>query len=169
LLARACSDAIEQDAHYVRFDAPVGDGLHDVLARAGGELGYHESLNGEVCLLKLFDVHQLVESIGDQLAQRARDAAIALPVELGLHIDGARYTLEVRSRSAKIKPGRSGRSYLELSLPDLTQLLLGHMDLHVGVAAQRVIASTRVALELACVLFPKLPLWRPPWDELPAP
>jgi GNAT superfamily N-acetyltransferase len=168
LLGRACSDAIEQDAHYVRFDAPVGDPLHDVIARAGGELGYHESVNGEVCLIKLLDVHRLIELIGDQLAQRARDAGLNLPLELGLHIDGARYTLEVRSRSAKIKPGRSCRSYLELSSADLTQLLLGHLDVHVAVAAQRIAAATRVAVELACVLFPKLPLWRPPWDELPA-
>ena len=168
LLARACSDAIEQDAHYVRLDAPVGDGLHDIVARAGGELGYHESVHGEVCLVKLLDPHHLIELIGEQLAQRARDAGIGLPVELGLQIDDGRYTLEIRSRTAKLRPGRSCRSYLECSVTELAQLLLGHLDIHVAVAAQRVVASTRVALELACVLMPKLPLWRPPWEELAA-
>lgn len=168
LMARACADAIEQDAHYVRLDAPVGDPLHHVVAQAGGELGYHEALHGEVCLVKLFDVHRLVVLLGEQFIQHARNAGLTLPLELGLHIDGLRHTLELRPRSIKLKAGRSCRSYLECSLAVLTQLLLGHLDVKVAVESRRITASTRVAVEMACVVFPKLPLWRPPWDELPA-
>jgi predicted acetyltransferase len=169
LLARACSDAIEQDTHYVRLDAPVGDPLHHVLAQAGGELGYHEAVHGEVCLIKVLDVGRAIDLLGEQLIQRVRDGGIALPAELGLQIDGQKYTLELRPRLAKLKSGRSCRSYLECAATDLTQLLLGHLDVSVALAAKRLNASTRVAAELASAIFPRLPLWRPPWDELPAP
>jgi hypothetical protein len=49
---------------------------------------------------------------------------------------------------------------------DFTRLLLGHLDLEEAVAAGRVRASTRVAQEAAAVLFPRLPLWRAPLDEV---
>jgi hypothetical protein len=168
LLSRACADAIEQDLHYVRLDAPVGDPLHHVMARAGGELGYHESLCGEVCLVKLLDVRRAVEILSDQLVQRAKDAGFPLPNELGLHIGNSRSTLELRARSARLKTGRSCRSYLECSAGVLTQMLLGHLDVKVALAAQRVVASTRIAADLASAIFPRVVLWRPTWDELPA-
>jgi predicted acetyltransferase len=168
LLARACSDTIEQDGNYVRLEAPVGDRLHHVIARAGGELGYHESQQGEVCLVKVFDIPQIIELLNEHLHERAKEAKLDLPLELGLHVDGEKYCLEVRPRCVKIRTGRHCRSYLECGRGELTQLLLGHLDVKIAVAAGRVFSSTRVALETAAALFPKLPLWRPPWDELPA-
>lgn len=168
LLARACSDTIEQDGNYVRLDAPVGHPLHHLIARAGGELGYHEAVHGEVCLIKLFDMAQTFEKLGEQLHERAKSAGLSLPLELGLHIDGEKFALEIRPRSVKLRRGRVCRSYLACARSDLTQLLLGHLDLKAAITAGRILASTRIAVELAGALFPHLPLWRPPWDEIPA-
>jgi hypothetical protein len=46
--------------------------------------------------------------------------------------------------------------------------LLGHLDVRESIASGRLAASTGVAEELAGALFPRVPLWRPPWDDLPA-
>ncbi len=166
LLARACSDTIEQDGNYVRLEAPVGDPLHHLIARAGGELGYHESVQGEVCLVKILDIERAIEQLNEQLHERAKNAGLTLPLELGLHVEGERFSLEIRPRCVKLRAGRNCRSYLECGRAELTQLLLGHLDVQIAVAAGRVVPSTRVAVETAEALFPKLPLWRPPWDEL---
>jgi hypothetical protein len=168
LLARACSDTIEQDGNYVRLDAPVDEPLHHLIARSGGELGYHESVQGEVCLVKIFNLEQAIEQLREELHERAKRAGHTLPLELGFHVGGEKFCLEIRSRCVKFRTGRHCRSYLACGRAEMTQLLLGHLDIKQAVAAGRVTPSTRVAAETAAVLFPKLPLWRPPWDDLPA-
>ena len=75
--------------------------------------------------------------------------------------------LAVNRRGARIKPGKLGRSYLTCSRSALTQLLLGHLNVKDAVEQGRLESSTRVGIELASLLFPRLPFWRPPWDELP--
>ena len=69
-------------------------------------------------------------------------------------------------RSVKVGQSRLGRSYLTMNDADFTRLLLGHLDLEEAVAAGRVQTSTRVAQEAASILFPRLPLWRAPLDEV---
>ena len=49
---------------------------------------------------------------------------------------------------------------------DFTRLLMGHLDINEAVEAGRVQASTRVGQEMAAALFPRLPLWRAPLDEV---
>ena len=64
--------------------------------------------------------------------------------------------------------GRVGRSYLTLSDDELARLLLGQSDPIEAAAAGRLQASTQVAQKLAMQLFPRMPLWCPMWDDLPA-
>jgi hypothetical protein len=45
-------------------------------------------------------------------------------------------------------------------------LVLGHFDIDEAIAAGRLRSSTQLATETARVLFPQLPLWRPPLDEV---
>lgn len=168
LLARICADSIEQDGHYIRLEAPVGDPLHHVMARAGGELGYHEAVHGEVCLIKLLNLSRLLEKLAEQIQERAREAHLLLPVELTLNVEGQRYALEVRPRTVRFRPLRSGRCQVTCGRSELTQLLLGHLDLKVAIAGGRVSVSGRTVAEILATLFPVLPLWRPPWDELSA-
>jgi hypothetical protein len=61
---------------------------------------------------------------------------------------------------------RLNRSYLSCNGAEFTRLLLGHVDIDDAVAAGRLVASTRVAHETAQVLFPQVPFWRPPLDDL---
>mgnify|MGYP005840856123 CR=1 FL=1 len=168
LLARACGDAIEQDLHYVRLDAEPGHPLHDVLVAAGGEKHYHEAESGEVFLAKLFDPWSLLARLAGQLHHRAKQAELPLPCELGLCVNGEKRCLSIRPRCVRLASGRIARSRLECSGGGFLQLVLGHVDVLAAVATGRLIASTRLALEAAAALFPRLPLWRPPLDDLQA-
>lgn len=168
LLSRACGDAIERDLHHVRLDAPPVEPLHRILAEAGGVYCGDETDNGEVTMVKLFDPMQLLIDSLDRIHQRAKDANLDLPCELGLLLDGQRYAISIRQRTVKLLQEKLGRSYLECQFTDLTQLLLGHLKVAEAVDEGRLEASTRVAAETASVLFPQLPFWRPAFDELQA-
>ncbi len=167
LLARACADAIERDLNYVRLDAAPDDPRHAVFADAGGKQTYHEAEAGEVFMVKVFDPQAFLEMLAGEMQRRAKAADLTPPLELGMLVDGAKYSLAVRRRSVKMVPGKLGRSYLECGWGELTQLMLGHLDVAAAVEAGRLQASTRVAVELAQLLFPQLPVCHPAWDTLP--
>jgi hypothetical protein len=168
LLARACGDAIEQDQTIIRVDAPCDDPLHPLIVAAGGTHRHHEVDNGEVFLANLRDPWGYLSSIRQDLIQRVRRAHAERPGELGLLVDGEKYRLIVGQRDVKLIPGKLGRSYLECSAAQFSQLLLGQHDPKEAVAAGRITASTSIASEWGSILFPKLPLWIPPWDDMPA-
>jgi predicted N-acetyltransferase YhbS len=168
LLARACGDAIEQDFHRVRIDAAPGHFLHADLVAAGGTRNYHEADHGLVFMVKLFDLPRFISQISDELLKRARDAALARPSELGLLLGNGKYRLLIGRRKVEMVSGKIGRSYIKCTAQDFTKLLLGHIETHEAIETGRLQASTRVAEQTAAVLFPRIPFWRPPWDELTA-
>lgn len=168
LLARACRDAIEHDLHYLRLDAAPHDALHEVFRAAGGQQHYFEAENGLASMVLLPKPIEFLGSLAKDLSNRAREAGFEIPCELGLHIGGEKYSLVIGRRQARLKRGRLGRSYLACEEADLTPLLLGHCDVRTAVESGRLHASTRVAVETAAGLFPRLPMWRPAWDESPA-
>jgi hypothetical protein len=49
---------------------------------------------------------------------------------------------------------------------EFTRLMMGHLDVAEAVAQGRIESSTRLALEMAEILFPRLPYWRAPWDDV---
>lgn len=168
LLARACGDAIERDLHHIRVDAAPDESLHQIFAEAGGRGCFDESDQGEVTMVKAFDPMQLLVDFFDLMHERAKDAGLSLPCDLGLMIGGKRYAISIRQRTVKLLHEKLGRSYLECDSGQLTQLLLGHLDVAEAVEAGKIIASTRVATETASLLFPRLPFWRPTFDDLQA-
>ncbi len=167
LLARTCRDAIEHDTHHVRLDAAPNDPLHRAFKAAGGRQHYHESEAGEVWMVKVFDPIALFGTISSEVHRRAKAAGMTIPTELGVLLDGKKYTLSTRQRTTRLEPGKLGRSYLECSRGEFTQLMLGHLNVEGSIEAGRLQASTRVAGETAAILFPQLPLWQPPFDSLP--
>lgn len=166
LLARACSEAIERDCHTVTLHAPPHDPQYELFRVAGGTQHHHEEHQGEVFMVKLLDPTAFLRSICPQLHERAERARLSRPCELGLWVEGQKYRLIASRRSVKVGRGHLGRSYLRMNHAELTRLLLGHVDLDESIAHSRMRASTRLALETARVLFPRLPMWRPPLDEL---
>jgi len=61
-----------------------------------------------------------------------------------------------------------GPDYLGLGASDFSRLLLGHLDWEEALCARRISASTPSALAAARILFPRLALWHPLLDDLPA-
>jgi predicted N-acetyltransferase YhbS len=166
LVARACGEAIERDDHAVQLHAAPDDRLHRLFAQASGRYTHREDHQGDFYMAKLLDPAGLVRRLGETLCARAVEAGLPRTLGLGLCIDGQRHRLSIARRGARLKTGHVGRSYLKLRRSEFTRLLLGHLDLTEAVAQQRVEASTRLALETAAILFPRLPYWRPPWDDV---
>jgi GNAT superfamily N-acetyltransferase len=168
ILARACGDTIERNRHTIVVEAPPGDPLHALLAEAGGSCNSGEVDGGEVQMVKVIDPAQFVKAIEPALVERARKANLPATCDLGLFIEGTKHMLAVTGRSARLTMGKLGRSYLALKWNECQRLLLGHNDVAEAVRQERIVPSTQIALETAQSLFPRLPLWRPRWDELPA-
>ncbi len=168
LLARACGDLLERNRQRIVLEAPPEEPLHRMMAEAGGSFNRGESDGGEVLMVRVVNAAALVRKLESDLVERARAADLPAPVELGFSVDGQKHVLTVTRRTARLERGRLGRSYLSLGENEFTRLLLGHGDLAEASAQERVIASTQTAIEVAQILFPKQPLWRPSWDDLPA-
>ena len=117
---------------------------------------------------KLFRPLEVLESLAPAVAARVTEAGIRETVELGLDAPNFRGSIIVADGKATVHAGRVGRSYLRLSADELTRLLLGQCDPQEAAAAGRLESSTQVAQKLAAQLFPRVPLWCPMWDDLPA-
>jgi predicted N-acetyltransferase YhbS len=166
LLARTCSDAIEHDRQTVLLHAPGGSPLHRVFRTAGGFRHCHEADRGEVYMARLLDPLKLLRHLCGEFALRAEEAGLPRPLELGLLVDGKKYLLQITGQRARAVSRRLGRSYLRLNVADFTRLLLGQLDWESAIAEGRVEFSTALARAAALALFPPLPLWRPPLDDL---
>ena len=168
LLSRACSDAIERGESTIRLDAPADHPLHALMQSAGGRFVSSESEQGDVLMGKLFEPWQLLEQMRSDLHGRARAAGLTLPVEFGLCVDDTKRQIVISRRSTKLNQDKTGRSYLTSNPQQLCRLLLGEINVASAEAAGKIQASTRVAVELANVLFPQRPLWFSPLDHQPA-
>ncbi len=168
LLARICSDAIENDVHEIQLDAPCHHPLHQMIAAAGGVNRCSEDEGGLVFMVKLLDAQRLVSLLKPELHRRATEGGLEIPCDLGFGVDGQKRVLEITKRSVRLTCGRLGRNHVQCGEPEFTQLLLGHVDIDEALATDRTTASTRVASETTRVLLPRLPVWRPPLDDLPA-
>jgi len=166
LLGRTCREAIERDYHSIHLHAPPDSPLFDYFDRADGERVDGESHQGRVYMMRLRDPIGLLRSLVGELRERADAAGLGRPCELGFVIDGRKYQFALTRRGVKVGREKVGRSHLKLSGPDFVRLLLGHLDLSKAFADGRLKASTRVAQTTTEQLFPQLPLWRPPLDDL---
>jgi predicted acetyltransferase len=179
LLARFCADCLERNLAQVRIDAPPGHTLHGLAARAGGMTQQPLAQHGQVHMARVFDPLALLRLLSDVLLLRAKEADLPRPLTLGLDLyhhdfelhqtsrdDVGSYRLIVGQRRVKLASGYVGRSYLSLTRRDMTPLLLGHWSAEEAIASGRIRASTRLAQEAARLLFPRLPWFRPPLDEL---
>ena len=168
LLARACGDAIEHDRHCVLLHARAACPLHDVFFQAGGLRHQYEADHGEVYMVRLLEPLKLLRRLAGEFTCRAAQAGLPRPLELGLLVESTKYQLEVHREGTRIVPHRVGRSYLRMNVADFTRLALGALDWDRAVQEGRLEVSTALAQNAGRILFPSLPLWRPPLDDLRA-
>lgn len=164
ILARVCGEAIENDRQEIVYESCSSDPLHQAVA--GGESLV--SPNDRMLVAKVFKPLDLLTAVAPAVAARVTAAGIRETVELGLDAPGFRGSIVVADGQATVHAGRSGRSYLTLADDELARLLLGQCDPTEAAAAGRLAPSTQVAEKLAMQLFPRMPLWCPMWDDLPA-
>lgn len=168
LLARACRDAIERGRHSVRLDAPPNSRIDKLFRSAAGNASDHHTDRRLVLMAKLLSPVKLLRAMAAELHCRAEAADLARPVDLGLLVDGKKYRLAVTSGGVQAIGRNIGRSYLRLNVADFTRLVLGHLDWQEALSDGRVQPSTNIALCAGRALFPTLPLWFPPLDNLPS-
>lgn len=168
LLARVCGDAIEQDRHCISLHAPPASPLLEIFDESGGRRHDCAADEGEVYMARLLDPVGLLRRMCGEFCRRAHEARLSQPIELGLLVDGRKYQIEVGARSASVTENQMGRSYLRLNVADFTRLVLGQLDADLALQEDRLVPSTTLAREVGRVLFPPLPFWRPPLDDLTA-
>ena len=117
-------------------------------------------------MARILDPTLLLQRLCGEFCRRARHAHLERPVELGLLVEGQKYQIELTEQVATVASQRVGRSYLQLNVADFTRLLLGQLDWDRAVAEKRLEASTSLAQRVGRALFPRLPLWHPPLDEM---
>jgi len=168
LLARACRDAIERGRHTVRLDVPPNSRVDKLFRAASGKHLQQETCPCLVLMAKLLSPVRLLRAMAGEFHRRAEAAGAPRPAELGLLVDGKKYRLALTPSGVEAVDRNIGRSYLRLNVADFTRLVLGHLDWDEALSDGRVEPSTNVALSIGRVLFPKLPLWFPPLDNLQA-
>jgi predicted N-acetyltransferase YhbS len=168
LLARCCGDAIEHDRHCVLLHAPPACPWFEIFAEAGGSGPLGTLEHGEVYMMRLLNPLELLRRLCGQFERRAAEAHLSRPLDLGLLVEGQKYQVELGPQGVDATSQRVGRSYLRLNVADFTRLVMGQLDWDAAIADGRLECSTALASEAGRALFPSLPLWRPPWDELPS-
>ncbi len=165
LLARACGDAIEQDQRQIILHGPADSPALGFFCCPPDPAHFVHCEQAEVCMARLLDPLGLLRKLCCVFTERATEAGLARPVELGLLVDGRKYQIDIAG-SGRATADTLGRSYLRMNVADFTRLVLGQLDLDRAVLEGRVEPSTALALEAARVLFPRLPYWRPLLDDL---
>lgn len=166
LLARVASDALERDLTSLEYQGPPSDRLFEVCRAAGAAWNRGEAHQGEVHMVRLLDPTGFLAQLLPELHARADAAGLEPGSELGLSVDGEKLRVIVGKRSVRVARKKLGRSYLQLNRAELARLLLGHLDVSEALEAGRLRASTRLAVQWAEALFPRLPFWRPAVDGL---
>ncbi|MFH1268463.1 MAG: GNAT family N-acetyltransferase [Planctomycetota bacterium] len=168
LLARACRDAIERGCHTVSLEAPPNSRVDKLFRAAAGKHCQRGTDPSLVLMAKLLSPVKLLRALAGELHRRAEEAELARPVELGLAVDGKKYRLALTPERVEVVGRNLGRSYLRLNVADFTRLVLGRLDWDEALSDGRVEPSTNIALDAGRALFPTLPLWLLPLDNLPA-
>jgi GNAT superfamily N-acetyltransferase len=164
ILARICTEAIENDRQQIVYESSAADPLHAAVAAASGNV----QSGDRMIVAKLFKPQEVLTALAPAVAARMVAAGIRETVELGLDAPSFRGSMIVTDGVATVHAGRVGRSYLRLGDDELARLLLCQCDPTESVMAGRMESSTQMAQKLAGQLFPRMPLWCPLWDDVPA-
>jgi predicted acetyltransferase len=168
LLARCCGDAVESDRQCIVLHAPPSSRLLKIFDEAGGSAWSQTSDGGEVCMMRLLDQPALLSRLCSLWDRRARKARLPRPNELGLLVEGKEHCLELGEKGVSVGSDHLGQCHLGMSAAELMRLVQGQCDWDAALADGRLQCSSAPAAETGRALFPPLPFWRPPWDDLPA-
>jgi hypothetical protein len=168
LLARACGEMIEQGHQSVELHSAQSDRLHRLFRIAAGSTDCSEMAGRQMYMARLLDPVKLLRRQAAELCRRAAEADLPRSFELGFWVDDKKYRLSISRQAARIAAGSIGRSYIRMNVADFTRMLLGHLQWRQAVSDRRLQPSTKLAIRAGRALFPRVPFWRPPLDDLQA-
>jgi hypothetical protein len=166
LLARACRDGIEADRHAILLHAPQSDPLHRVFQEAGGYGQHHVAEFGEVFMARVLQPLKLLRRMRARFRARAEAASLPRPFELSLLVERKKFRLLVAEREVKVNARRVSEHAVEMNVADFARMVLGQLDWDRALAEERAVPSSAEAEHFARALFPSLPFWHPPLDDL---
>ncbi len=124
LLRRICGDLVERNGRRVVHHGPPIDPLHVRFEQAGGAWHLHEAYQRNVFMAKVLDPLALLKQLIPAFKQRADQAALPRPSELGITVDQQRYQILITPRTVRLgADSKLGRSHISLSSSDFTRLL----------------------------------------------
>jgi predicted N-acetyltransferase YhbS len=165
LLGRVRAEALERAYPEVVVHAPVDHPALTALREAGGRVVDQEEYEGSSTMYTAPDPGGLLRALLPDLQKRARDAKLALPVELGLAIGDRRWLLHIEARSTRLEPDKLSRRYVSLDPGAFVRLALGHCGIDRALSDGQAEVSASTAIDTARVLFPSRPIWRSPLDS----
>ncbi len=179
LLGRIRAEALERAYPRVAFYMPPDHPAMEIIRDRPAGVGPVTTADPRVSVYGIPDLAHFLRAVLPVLTARAAEVGM-LPLELGLTIaahdpesspaDNGSATIKLLikldSQYSTIERDRTGRSHLSLSRREFTQLILGHLDATTLLEMPGVAVSSNIAEKAIPVLFPKMPFWRSPLDQL---
>ena len=167
LLARACRDAIDRDHHSISLYTPASDPLHELMVTAGGAWISDRKENGPRLLMRLLSPERWVERCYPLWRQRAHDAGVPRPTEIGIATTDASYRFTLTRRSARLEPmGDRPTDWVECDRPTFESLLAGNLAINEAVEQQALrLSSPELKATLTALFAPRL-FWQSPLEFL---
>ena len=170
LLTRVCRDAIEEGRHSVTMHASAENPIHNWFREAYGETQYASLSEDRYLMARIIDPVGFLRHMRPVLLERAMQADIELPFELGIQPLGTNsetpLRIHVNRRRVAITDSATAAAKVNLGPADFHRLLLGECSIDRLIAAKRAFADSPQAIEAARVLFPEQAGWRMPWDDM---
>ncbi|MDZ7616805.1 MAG: GNAT family N-acetyltransferase [Patescibacteria group bacterium] len=166
LLARVCHEGIESGRRTVLLHAPKADRLHDVFRCSGGPCRVDSPHYDDAVMAKVLQPLALLRRMKNLLLPRAIAAGLPPRFELGFQVGEKHYLLAVAKSDLTVLGRKPTRHSIELNRADFTRMLLGQLDWERVLADGPMVARTAEAACFARVLFPTVPFWKPPLDDL---
>jgi predicted acetyltransferase len=168
LLGRVRAEALERAYPEVTVYAPSDHPVIDVMRGASGRIVDQDAYEGTYSMYHIPDPGRFLKAILPELARRATESGVTLPLELGISCADERWMIHLGGRSSRVEPDKLSRRHLTLSCSGLVRLLMGHTEIDGASEEDGFIASTSTAIDAARAIFPAQPIWRSPLDSATA-
>jgi GNAT superfamily N-acetyltransferase len=170
LLGRVRAESLERAYPEVVIHAPLGHPALELVREGAGRIVDQEEWEGTSSMYHIPDADRFLAAALPELARRAKDSGLALPLELGLTVGDRRFLLHLEgsAKKSRIEPDKLSRRHLTLTAPAFVRLALGHTGIDRAVAEDGAEASTATAIDAARAIFPVTPIWRSPLDSATA-
>lgn len=167
LLVRLCRDTIERGSHTVTLYAPSQDRLHRLFRAVGGTLCTPIADQEVVLMAKVLVPDRLLELLRPELLARAHAAVLPPETSWQLSTESHAHRFHFDGSSVSIESQPPGQGLL-LEAADFTRMALGYLSWREVLGQRRSEPHIHGAIKLGRTLFPRLPQWHPPLDDLPA-